>query len=207
MNPLKNSWKVVGAGTALAALGIAGLGFSGVSNDVNLPDGINLRDRVPVSEAAEEATPGFRIVPAPLAEDSLDSPFDSVAAGTLNSVDTASFDSPAGASINSPDSASFDSPQNFGPPASNPAPQPGFDVASTSFDSPASASFDSPDTYVAPSAPAPQAGFDSYSASFDSPETYVAPSFNPAPQAGFDNASASFDSPDSVSFDSASFSS
>lgn len=157
MNPIK-SWKIIGAGTALAALGIAGIGLSGASENVDLPNDINLRDRVPVMEAADDVPPAeFRIVPAPLAEDSLDSPFDSAPSATFDSVDTASFDSPASvqsATFDSgPDTVSMDSPASLDSPdgvTQQAAPQ----IDNDSYDSPQTATFDSVDT-----------------ASFDSPDS------------------------------------
>ena len=187
MNPLKNNWKVIGAGTALAAFGIAGFGFSDTGRNVDLPDAINLSDRVPISDAApEQATPRFEIVPAPLAEDSLASPFDSADTNAGQDGGSGQFDSPA----------EVDSSPGTLTPA-----QPGMESASASFDSPES--FTAPQS--APSQSAPPV--DSIDAdSLDSPESFTAPQIAPAQPAGSPD-SYSIDSPESVSFDSAGFSS
>ena len=163
MNPLTKRWKVVGTTAAVAALGIVGTGLSGTGTNVPLPDAINLRDRVPVTEAAQEqAAPNFEILPVRLAGDSFDSPFDSAPAAVPSDPGFGSADSLAeslSASFDSPDDASAGSTN--APATSN----------ESSFDSLDSVSLDSPD--AAPqSEPAAEPSFQDESASLDSPDSF-----------------------------------
>jgi hypothetical protein len=188
MNPLTKRWKVVGATAAVAALGIVGTGLPGTGSDLALPDAINLRDRVPVTEAAQEqAAPDFEIVPLRLAGDSFDSPFDSVPAAVPSGPDFGSADSPDGAP-----SASFDSPDD--------ASGGGTSAPATSNES----SFDSPDDASAGGTSAPatssESSFDGLdSVSVDSPD--AVPQSEPAAEPSFQDDSASLDSPDSFDSD------
>jgi hypothetical protein len=164
MQNIPKRWKIVGAGTALAALGIAGFGFADNGDRLSLPDAIQLRDSVPVTEAAGDlAAPAFKVVPAPIVgvDDSLSSPFDTVASASPDSPPAAP---PTGVAD---DSVSLDSPENFSPDSVDaPAQEP---MPAQSLDSPDSFSPDSIDTPAAQPAPGQ---------SFDSPESLSNDSFS-----------------------------
>ena len=157
---MKNTWKIVGATAAVAVLGIGGVGLSDNGDDLKLPDAINLRDRVPVTEAAYEQTaPEIEVVPVRLAGDSLDSPFDGSdgnlsplnGQGSMQSVSLDSPDAPvanqsgsnAGDSPDATDSLSLDSPD--GPTRD----QSQLSLSDDSPDSPSvdTATIDSPDSF------------------------------------------------------------